>query len=70
MELKLNVHNVSDFRQIEAHTAEPLVPDAIRLEDEIAVPKLKKYNRQVVIKFRQNLFKLRRNITFCDVQTH
>jgi hypothetical protein len=28
----LNVHNVSDVRQIEVHTAEPLVPGPSRLE--------------------------------------
>jgi hypothetical protein len=39
----LNVHNVSDVRQIEVHTAEPLVPGASRLEVEIAIAKLKKY---------------------------
>jgi hypothetical protein len=39
----LNVHNVSDVRQIEVHTAEPLVPDSSRLEIEIAIAKLKKY---------------------------
>jgi hypothetical protein len=39
----LNVHNVSDVRQIEVHTAEPLVPGPSRLEVEIAVAKLKKY---------------------------
>jgi hypothetical protein len=38
----LNVHNVSDVRQIEVHTAEPLVPGPSRLEMEIAVAKLKK----------------------------
>jgi hypothetical protein len=38
----LNVHNVSDVRQIE-HTAEPLVPGPSRLEVEIAIAKLKKY---------------------------
>jgi hypothetical protein len=37
------VHNVSDVRQIEVHTAEPLVPGPIRLEAEIAIAKLKKY---------------------------
>jgi hypothetical protein len=41
----LNVHNVSNVRQIEVHTAEPLVPDPSRLYVEII-------NRQVVIKFR------------------
>jgi hypothetical protein len=39
----LNVHNVSDFRQIEVHTAEQLVPGPSRLEVEIAIAKLKKY---------------------------
>jgi hypothetical protein len=36
----LNVHNASDVRQIEVHTAEPLVG---HLEVEIAIVKLKKY---------------------------
>jgi hypothetical protein len=32
--LLLNVHNVSDVRQIEVHMAEPLVPGPSRLEVE------------------------------------
>jgi hypothetical protein len=36
----LNMHNV---RQIEVHTAEPLVPGPSRLEVEIAIVELKKY---------------------------
>jgi hypothetical protein len=36
----LNVHNVSDVRQTEVHTAEPLTPGLTRLEVEIAIPKL------------------------------
>jgi hypothetical protein len=39
----LNVHNISDVRQIEVHTAEPLVPGSSCLEAEIAIAKLKKY---------------------------
>jgi hypothetical protein len=39
----LNVHDVSDVRQIELHTAELLVPGPSRLEVEIAIAKLKKY---------------------------
>jgi hypothetical protein len=39
----LNVHNVSDVRQIEVHMAEPLVPGPSCLEVEIAIAKLKKY---------------------------
>jgi hypothetical protein len=37
------VHNVSNVRQLEVHTAEPLVPGSSRLEVEIATAKLKKY---------------------------
>jgi hypothetical protein len=37
------VHNVSDDRQIEIHTAEPLVPGTSCLDVEIAIAKLKKY---------------------------
>jgi hypothetical protein len=39
----LNVHDVSDVRQIEIYTAEPLVPDLSHLEIEISIAKLKKY---------------------------
>jgi hypothetical protein len=39
----LNVHNVSDVRQIEVHTAESLVPGPTHLEVETAIEKLKKY---------------------------
>jgi hypothetical protein len=39
----LNVNNVSDVRQIEMHTAEPLVTGLSPFELEIAVSKLKKY---------------------------
>jgi hypothetical protein len=38
-----NVHYVSDVRQIEVYTAEPLVPGPSRLEVEIAFAKLRKY---------------------------
>jgi hypothetical protein len=50
----LNVHNVSDVRQIEVHTVEPLVPGPGRLEVEIAIKKLESITRQVVTKFRHN----------------
>jgi hypothetical protein len=37
------VHNVSDVRQIEGHTAGTLVPGPSRIEVESAIAKLKKY---------------------------
>jgi hypothetical protein len=39
----LNVHNVSDVRQIKVHTAEPLLPGPSRLWIEFAIANLKKY---------------------------
>jgi hypothetical protein len=39
----LNVHDVNDVRQIEIHTAEPLVPGPSHFEVEISIAKLKKY---------------------------
>jgi hypothetical protein len=39
----LNVHRVSNVRQIEIHTAEPLVPDNTPPEVEIAIEILKRY---------------------------
>jgi hypothetical protein len=47
------MHNVSDVRQTEIHTGEPLVPRPSRLEVKIALQSLKSINRQAVIKFRQ-----------------
>jgi hypothetical protein len=38
----LNEHNVSDVRQIEIHTAEPLVSDTSHLEVDISIANLKK----------------------------
>jgi hypothetical protein len=39
----LNVHRVSDVRQTEMRTAEPLVPDRNPFQVETAIAKLKKY---------------------------
>jgi hypothetical protein len=53
----LNVQRARDVRQTETHTAEPLVPDHGPLYFETAIAKLKLYKSQLLIKFRQNLFK-------------
>jgi hypothetical protein len=39
----LNVHNISDVRQIEIDTAERLIPGSSHIEVEISIAKLKKY---------------------------
>jgi hypothetical protein len=38
----LNVHMVSDVRQIEIHIAEPLVPDPSPFDGEIVIAKFKR----------------------------
>jgi hypothetical protein len=39
----LNVHGVHDVRQMDMHTADPLVPEPSLIELEIAIGKLKSY---------------------------
>jgi len=36
----LNVHEINDIRQIELHTADPLVPEANPFEVEVLIVKL------------------------------
>jgi hypothetical protein len=49
-----NVHGVSDVKQAEIHTAEPLVPEPSALEVKLAIEKLNITNHQVLIKYLQN----------------
>jgi hypothetical protein len=62
-----NVHNVTDVRQIEIHTAEPLVTGPSFLQVEIFVAKLKKYKYPGS---DQILAELYHCISVCDPQTH
>jgi hypothetical protein len=50
----IDVHNVSDVRQIEVPTAQPLAPGPSSPEVEPDIANLKSINHQVVKKFRQN----------------
>jgi hypothetical protein len=50
----LNVRRVSDVKQIEIDTAEPLVLTLSSFEVETAIQNLKNTIHQVVIKFQQN----------------
>jgi hypothetical protein len=50
----LNVHSISDVRQIEIYTAEQSVTGPSPLKVEIATAKRKSINCQLVIKFQQN----------------
>jgi hypothetical protein len=53
----LNVHGVSDVRQIEINIAEPLLPDPSPVEVEIAIAKLKRFkspgNDQILVELIQ-----------------
>jgi hypothetical protein len=49
-----NVHGVNDVWQTEIHTAKPSVPKPNAFEFEMATEKLKRHNRQVLIKSQQN----------------
>jgi hypothetical protein len=65
----LNVHNVSDVRQIVVHMAEPLVPGPSRLEVETAIAKLKKYKSPGSDQIPAELIQGGGwNITVCDPQ--
>jgi hypothetical protein len=48
----LNVHGVHDVRQVDIHTAEPLVPEPSLVEEEIAIGKLKSYKSPGTVRFR------------------
>jgi len=50
----LNVHGVSDIRQTEIHTAEPLVHEPSSFECEIAIEKLKRHKSPGTDEILQN----------------
>jgi hypothetical protein len=60
---------VSNVRQIEVHTAEPLGPCPSLLRVEIAIAKLKKYKSSSSDSGRTDSSR-RQNVTVCDPQTH
>jgi hypothetical protein len=61
------VHNVSDVRQIEVHSAEPLVPGPSRLEVEIAIAKLKKYKSPGSDQIPAELIQAGGEILLCEI---
>jgi hypothetical protein len=63
----LNVHNVCGVRQIEVHTAEPLVPGPSRLEVEVAIAKLKKYKSPGSDQIPAELIQLRGEILLSEI---
>ena len=53
----MNVHGVSDVRQTDIHTAEPLVSEPSALEDELAIEKLKSHKSPGVDQIPAELIK-------------
>ena len=53
-----SVHGVSDVRQIEMHTAEPLVPEPSAFEVDMAIDNIKRYISPAIDQIQQNLLKL------------
>jgi hypothetical protein len=51
----LNVHGVTDVRQTEIHTEEPLVPEPSAFEVELAIEKLKKKKISIITTYSSNL---------------
>jgi hypothetical protein len=64
------VHNVSDVRQIEVQTAEPLVRGPSRLEVEIAITKLKKYKSPGSDQIPAELIQTRGEILLSAIHKH
>jgi hypothetical protein len=50
----LNIHRVHDVRQMDVHTAEPLVPEPSLVIVEIAIGKLKSYKSPGTARFWPN----------------
>jgi hypothetical protein len=63
----LNVHGVSDVRQAEIHTAEPLVPEPSVLEVELAIEKLKSHKSPGIDQIPAELIKAGGRTIFCVI---
>jgi hypothetical protein len=56
--LFLNVHRVSDVRQIEIQTAEPLISEYSTVEAEIAISNLERYKKPRSYQIPTELFQV------------
>jgi hypothetical protein len=63
----LNVHNLSDVRPIEVHTAQPLVPGPRRLEVEFAIAKFKNYKSPGSVQIPAELIQAGGEILLCAI---
>jgi len=63
----LNIHGVSDVRQTEIHTAEPLVSEPSAFEVEMAVEKLKSHKSPGIDQIPAEMIKARGKTVHCDI---
>jgi hypothetical protein len=64
------MHNDSEVRQIEVHTAEPLVPNPSPFEVEIAIVKVKKYISAGSYEIQAKMIEARGETLWSEFHTH
>ena len=62
-----SVHEVSDHRQTDLHTAEPLVPETSAFDVEMATEKLKRHNSPGIYKISTELIKAWFRTSHCEI---
>jgi hypothetical protein len=65
----LNIHGFNDVRQIEVHTAEPLVPEPSAFEIEMAIEKLKRHKSPGIDQIPAELIKAGGRIIRSEMHT-
>jgi len=63
----INIHEVQDFRQMEVHAAEVLVPQACLDEFEIANGNLKSYKSRATEQIPAELIRAVGEILYCEI---
>jgi hypothetical protein len=66
----LNIHGVHDVRQMDIHTAEPLVPEPSLVEVELATGKLKSYKSPGTDQIPAELIKAVGETLYSEIQTY
>jgi hypothetical protein len=66
----LNVHGIHDVRQMDTHTAEPLVPEPSLVEVEITIGKLKSYKSPGTDQIPAELIKAGGETLYSEIHRH